>query len=35
MKKILNFKDDASATKIALIVMALYGIIFTITYIAW
>ena len=41
MKKILHVKDeflnskDISATKIALVIIAIYGIIFTVTYIAW
>lgn len=34
MKKILDLKD-ASSTKIALIIMALYGLILMITYMAW
>jgi hypothetical protein len=34
MRKLLDVKD-ASSTKLALIVIAVYGLIFTITFLAW
>jgi hypothetical protein len=35
MKKILNLHDDASTTKIALVVIAFYSLVFTVTFLAW
>jgi hypothetical protein len=35
MKKFFTLNDEASSTKIALVVIAFYSLVFTVTFLAW